>query len=80
MEVERNQEGATSWAESMAQKKHSFDHFYCKYSNERWHKQLLKLRRMIEDTPSITIANLLQEEVNQILKTKVATKEKFKEF
>jgi hypothetical protein len=75
MSVKRGVTEATSYAESVMQKKSTRDIFTCHDANEKWHIQARILKSKIIHTPSASIERILKEEVEQILKTKKCTKE-----
>lgn len=71
--VERNQLAETSFTGALSQLKRWHDFFYCQHSKEKWHEQLLKLRKLIEETPSKKLQIILEEEINEILITRTPT-------
>lgn len=75
MQVQRNVNGPTSWAESMGKGKHFHDSFSCSFAQEDWHNQARILLERIEAESSQTIAELLENEVNQILEKRQITKD-----
>lgn len=75
MEVKRNQDGPTGWAEAMGKGKHLHDEFFCVHADKKWHRQVKALRQAALTTPSAKLAIMYVEEVEEILKTKEATKE-----
>jgi hypothetical protein len=77
MTVERDQFGPTGFAEAMAHKGHAFDFFECPHLAEAWHKQIDALQQEIEDTPSRKLADMMQSEVDEILRNHQATKTDF---
>jgi hypothetical protein len=74
MLVRRNVDKPTAMAEAQTNKTRLHDVFYCKFSSEDWHLQTLALKRRIESETSQAIADLLQEELNEVLKTKQTTR------
>jgi hypothetical protein len=74
MQVDRNVEGPTSFAETMGKGKHLHDHFYCADAEKDWHRQALAILQLAKATPSKQIEESLKEEVEKILETKQATK------
>ena len=44
LNVTRNLDGATGWAESMARRKHKYDLFFCPNLKENWHKRIYRLK------------------------------------
>jgi hypothetical protein len=75
MEVKRNVNGPTSWAGAIMRTEHLHDTFTCKSAGKKWHKQVRHLREAIISTPSGKLASIFQEEINEILHSKRATKE-----
>lgn len=75
MNVIRNEKGPTSWAGTMMQTEHLHDTFTCKNAGKKWHKQVRNLREAVINTPSAKLASLFNEEIEEILKSKKATKE-----
>ena len=75
MEVKRNVKGPTSWAGAMMRTEHVHDTFTCKSAGKKWHKQVRELRIVMSSTPSGKLAAIYQEEINEILFSKRATKE-----
>lgn len=75
MECKRNCHGPRGWAMAMSGSKSYYDCFSCPHRGELWHKQVVKLRSAVRDTPSRKLADLFLEEVNEILDTRQATKE-----
>jgi hypothetical protein len=67
MLVERGLNGPTSFAMAMAKMNRQYDHFYCPYINQSWHKQLLKLRSDHQTTPSPSIKKILEQDIKMIL-------------
>lgn len=74
MNVKRDIETPTSSAEAMGKIKSRKDVFTCPDSKEDWHKQVLKMKQFIIEIPSLTLAMLVEKEMNSILKNKKATK------
>ncbi len=65
--VERNRVGPTGWVAAMAKKDSLHDYFYCRYKNEGWHAQALKLVQAIEETPSKRVAELMRLDLLDLL-------------
>jgi hypothetical protein len=74
MLVERGINGPTGWAESIGGGKHLHDRFVCPNAGKDWHTQAIKIKKMISETPSARISEILTEEVNEILCHKRPTK------
>lgn len=50
----------------------------CPFVCEDWHKQAEAIHRQIKKTPSRRLADLMQEELTEIICTKIATKDMYK--
>jgi hypothetical protein len=74
MDVERNRKPSGGFAGAMAGHNRYYDRFWCKNMNNGWHVQARDLMREIKKTASKKLANMLEEELKEILKTRVATK------
>lgn len=75
MDVTRNVHGPTSSIGAMFGSKRLHDQFACPNVGEKWHTQVYNLRRQAEDTPSAAIQKIIEDEIQQILKTRQPTKE-----
>lgn len=75
MDVKINVVGPTSMVESMAGSKHRHDRFTCPDRDEKWHMQVVALRREQRKSASTMIGALLQQEIDMVLETKEPTKE-----
>lgn len=75
MEVKRNVNGPTGWAESVGGMKHLHDTFSCKHRTEDWHCQVRNLKSRITKETSKKITDMLTEEMNEVLKSKKPTKD-----
>lgn len=80
MDVERGLYGPTSYASAMAHIERWYDKFTCPNLEKDWHQQALEILKLIEDTPSKTIADLLNPELRKILRSRAITKESWKKF
>lgn len=74
MLVERNVDGPRSFTQAMAGGKSKHDFFWCPHRNEDWHKQVVAIRRKARETPSMRQQTMLEEEADEIVKTRQATK------
>ncbi len=74
MRVERNINGPTQYAEAMSGRKHLHDDFECPNIDKKWHQQVIALRTEIRKTPSSKLAQIMSEEVIEILATEEETK------
>jgi hypothetical protein len=72
-EVQRNKMGATSYAESVRGKEHLHDYFYCAHAEQRWHEQVRQLLNERRMTNSNSIRQMLDMEIELILKTRQPT-------
>jgi hypothetical protein len=75
MDVTRGVLGPTNSVEGMSGRKHYHDLFQCPDVEEKWHIQIVLLRREKERTASNFLADLLRREIDLIFKTKTPTKE-----
>jgi hypothetical protein len=65
--VERNVDGPTSWAESMAKRKHLHDAFRCPHYGSEWHNLALDLIREMGRTASERIRALVKADLDELL-------------
>jgi len=79
MDVTRNVDGPRGWASAMSGRKSLHDAFVCPHAGRGWHDQLIELLKLIRDTPSQKIADMLQEEVDQVKQTKRSSRKKFED-
>jgi|SRR6516162_688719 hypothetical protein len=70
MSVERNQNVSASWAEAMGGKKRPNDVWRCSSCACDWHHQVKHLRQEMDNTASPTLRGILQNDIDQILRTK----------
>jgi hypothetical protein len=77
MNCKRGCLGSRQWAEAMGGHKSLYDSFTCPNIDADWHKQVKKLREMARATPSAKLFSLFQEEVEELLRSRVATREVF---
>lgn len=75
MNERRNCLGARGYAQAMSGGRSCYDEFECPNIGEKWHEQVIALRRVVEKTPSKVLATLLQSEAEGVLKTRKETKE-----
>lgn len=66
--------GPTGMAEAMSKSKHFHDTFSCKYSGEKWHDQVIHLFQYMRKCPSKVISDLIQQEIEEVIKSKTPTK------
>ena len=66
--------GPTSSVESMAGSKHHHDMFICSNREEKWHKQVVSLRKEKSKTASAVLGAILEHEIQLVLETKEPTK------
>lgn len=66
-DVLRNNNGPTSWSEAMAKKSHRHDEFRCPYTEYPEHKQALQLIKLIDNTPSKTLAEIYRKDLEDAL-------------
>lgn len=73
MECKRNVNGPRNYIEAISKTKTLHDLFTCKNSTFSWHKQLLKLQEKLQSEPSKYLRNILQLEIDYIVKTQQTT-------
>ena len=66
-EVTRDAYGPTSLASAMAKKHSAHDIFACSHVGEPWHEQALRLITAIEESPSARVAELMQQDLDELL-------------
>jgi len=69
-EVTRNTFGPTSFAAAMAKSFRYHDAFACPHASEPWHEQALRLVLAIEETPSKRVAELMRQDLADLLDTR----------
>lgn len=74
MNLKRNVNGPTGWAESVGGGKHLHDTFSCSFAGEKWHDQALRLKKLAEETPSFEIQKIYEKEADEIIETRTPTK------
>ena len=67
-DVQRDVIGPTSWGGAMAGINRKHDVFTCPHSNKAWHMQALRLIKMADDMPSPTIADIMRQDLEAIIK------------
>lgn len=80
MDVQRGVNGPTSSIGAMAGFKHLHDSFFCPFSKENWHQQVLALKSRIGKEISKKLIDILTEEMEEILKTKTPTLDRYWTF
>jgi len=68
MYVERDKNVYTSYACAMAKKSSCMDAFYCPHSDKEWHDKAGKLIDEIDDTTSPSIKEIIQKDLENVLK------------
>jgi len=66
--VKRSVTDPTSWVEAAGHRGHWHDEFFCPHREKDWHQQALKLVLEIENTPSKSLAKLLQQDLEDLLR------------
>lgn len=77
MNVKRNVQRYSRWGGKPIEGQFC-DVFQCPHAGERWHEQAIALKHLIRKTPSHTLANMLTEELNTVLKDRHPTKKDFR--
>jgi hypothetical protein len=80
MEVERDVPGTPSYVNAVFGLAWDHDFFWCKFRKESWHLQVLELLKMAESTPSSKLQQLLEEEIQTVLKDRKPTKKSWRGF
>lgn len=73
MNVDRKRCTATSMAAALANIKSKYDSFCCPHYKENWHRQVVAIRHLADNTPSAKLNDILREEANDIVCTREAT-------
>jgi hypothetical protein len=66
-DIRQNVYGPTSFSTAMARDFRLHDVFICPHTDERWHEQALQLVVEIENTPSKRVAQLMQQDLEDLL-------------
>lgn len=67
--------GPISSVESMAGSKHHHDLFVCPNREEKWHRQVVALRKEKKETASVVISLILEQEIKVVLDAQESTKD-----
>ena len=79
MDVERDIPGIPGYITFIAGMASDHDLFLCRFRQEAWHQQALKLLKLAEASPSVKLQQMLEEEARSILKDRKSTKESWSE-
>lgn len=74
MDVRRNVNGPTGFAEAMGGGKHLHDSFTCHNAGKDWHDQIIALDKELRKTSSSAIASILEEEIEEVRASRVCTR------
>lgn len=74
MEVKRGNPPYNSFVGAICNRNRHYDLFWCKNRQEDWHIQARALMKKIAETPSKKIADIMQEELEEVLLKRIATK------
>jgi hypothetical protein len=74
MDVKRNVNGPTGYAEAIGGGKHLHDSFSCPNAGEDWHNQLIALDKELNKTSSTRVAALIEVEIKEVKETRVCTR------
>lgn len=66
-DVKRNVYGPTSFVTAIAKNFRLHDMFVCPHADTTWHEQALRLVMAIEETPSKRVAQLMQQDLEDLL-------------
>jgi hypothetical protein len=77
MKIERRCSGPRSMAGAMAGLDSIYDHFYCPHYKEGWHRQAVCLRIDAAESNSQKIADILEQEAEEVLESRMHTLPKF---
>jgi len=66
-EVERDLIGPTSYISAMGKVQTPHDHWYCPFSQEEWHKQLVKMYKESVETSSPSLARLIRADMDALI-------------
>jgi len=77
MDVQRNVDyrGGNSITGPSDGPSRKIDKFTCPNAGQDWHDQVIAIRRLQRDTPSQTFVDLVEVEIQQIIKTRRPTKQ-----
>jgi hypothetical protein len=65
--VSRGVYGPLSWASAVEKHFRHHDAFVCPFTDEEWHRQAYRLIAAMEETPSKRIAQLMQQDLEDLL-------------
>ena len=74
MNCKRNVYGPRGYMQAIGGGKSLHDSYTCPNHSEMWHMQVKALREWVKKIPSKKISSLAEEEINEILETREATK------
>lgn len=73
MNCKKNLYGPRGMTEALSGHKSYYDEFLCKFSEEKWHEQVVSLRKEADKTSSFKLRTMLLAEAQEILLTKIPT-------
>ncbi len=65
-DVDRDQTGPTGYLSAMAKAKIPHDHWYCPFSQEEWHRQLVRMYKESVETSSPSLASLIRADMKAL--------------
>lgn len=75
MNETRNCNGPRGWIMAMTGSQSPYDFFCCPHREEPWHRQVVALRHEARNSASTKMAVMLEEEAEEIMSTRKATRE-----
>ncbi len=66
-EVDRDLIGPTGYLSAMGKKQTPHDHWYCPFSQEEWHRQLVRMYKEHATTSSPSLASLIRADMDALI-------------
>ena len=77
MDVKRNYYAPKTMFDAMANKSFRFDYFTCHFSGQPWHNLLIRLKDEVKKTSSISLAELVEKDIDTIMSYQKNTIEQY---
>jgi len=74
MNVRRDIQGPTSYVMVIGGSSRKHDFFSCPHREEKWHKQVVELRKFMRTCPSARLNEIVQSEINFVLSERQPTR------